>query len=278
MINLKVVPIGEGADLALETEKTFVTQPSSKMLVSLPLDTINANHENNIGVVQIVDLQGNPIIPSFDVKSKITSSKENVVEVIQDATIPSGISYASFPIETTGIIGTSVISASAKGVIGTQDQVNTDSSLTQLKIFTSGLEDMIPVDKPVEIKLFIDDANAESVSGASIKIETDGNSLVEPDVIRTGPDGSAIIKLTATNGPQISLNLIATAEGYSDGNDTLTINVDSPNKNLNSVNLELPEWIVYVIIAVILLIGVLVVLFLKKSKTPMEEDWEEEEI
>ena len=276
MIDLKVVPIGEGADLSLETEKTFVTQPSSKMLVSLPLSTINANHENNLGIVQIVDLQGNPIIPSFDVKSKIISSEEGIVQVIDDAVIPSGVSYAAFPIETTGSIGTSVISASAKGVIGTEGEISTDSSLTQLKIFTSGLDDLIPVDQPVEIKLFIDDENAESVSGVSIKIESDGNSLVNPDVVRTGPDGSAVISLTATNGPSVSLNLIATAEGYSEGKDTLTINVDSPDKTLNAVDLQLPEWIVYVIIAAILLIGVLVVLFLKKSKAPVEEEWEEE--
>lgn len=277
-IDLKVVPIGEGADLSLETEKTFVTQPSSKMLVILPLGEINANHENNLGIVQIVDLQGNPIIPSFDVKSKIISSKEDIVQVIDDAVIPSGVSYATFPIETTGAIGNSVISASAKGVIGTEDEISTGSSLTQLKIFTSGLDDLIPVDQPVEIKLFIDDENAESVAGASIKIETDGNSSVDPDVVRTGPDGSAIVRLTATNGPSISLNLIATAEGYSEGKDTLTINVDAPDKTLNAVDLQLPEWIVYVIIAAILLIGVLVVLFLKKSKTPLEEEWEEEEI
>ena len=277
-IDLKVVPIGEDADLSLETEKTFATQPSSKMLVLLPLDEINANHKNNLGVVQIVDLQGNPIIPSFDVKSKIISSQENIVQIIDDAVIPSGISYATFPIETTGAIGSSVISASAKGVIGTGDEISTDSSFTQLKISTSGLADLIPVDQPVEIKLFIDDENAESVSGASIKIETDGNSLVTPDVIRTGSDGSAVVRLTATNGPSISLNLIATAEGYSEGKDTLTINVDSPDKTLNPVDLNLPEWIVYVIIAAILLIGVLVVLFLKKSKAPLEEEWEEEEI
>ncbi|HSA77084.1 MAG TPA: hypothetical protein VLE02_06030 [Nitrosarchaeum sp.] len=277
-IDLKVVPIGEGADLSLETKKTFVTQPSSKMLVLLPTNKINANHDKNFGIVQIVDLQGNPIIPTYDVKSKITSSKESLVQVIDDAVIPSGISYALFPIETTGIIGNSVISASAKGVIGTESEVNTDSSLTKLKIFTSGLADQISVDKPVEIKLFIDDENAESVPGASIKISTDGNSLVVPDVIQTGPDGSAVVRLTATNGPSISLNLIATAEGYSEGKDTLTINVDSPDKTLNTVDLDLPEWIVYVILAAILLIGVLVVLFLKKSKAPLEEDWEEEEL
>ena len=192
--------------------------------------------------------------------------------------IPSGISYATFTIETTGVVGSSIISASAKGVIGTEDKISTGSSLTQLKIFTSGLDELIPVDQPIEITLFIDDENAESVVGASIKIETDGNSSVNLDVIRTGPDGSAVVRLTATNGSSISLNLIATAEGYSEGKDTLTINVDAPDKTLNSVDLELPEWIVYVIIAAILLIGVLIVLFLKKSKTPLEEEWEEEEI
>jgi hypothetical protein len=278
LIGLKVVPIGEGADLSLETEKTFVTQPSSKMLVILPLSEINANHVNNLGIVQIVDLQGNPIIPSFDVKSKITSSEEGIAQVIDDAVIHSGLSYATFPIETTGNIGDSIISASAKGVIGTDNEISTSSSFTQLKIFASGLDELIPVDTPVEIKLFIDDENAESVAGASIKIETDGNSLVTPDVVRTGPDGSAIVSLTAINGPIISLDLIATAEGYSEGKDTLTINVDSPDKTLNSVDLQLPEWIVYVIIAAILLIGVLVVLFLRKSKAPLEEEWEEEEI
>jgi hypothetical protein len=278
MIDLKVVPIGEGADLSLETEKTFVTQPSSKMLVILPLGEINANHKNNLGIVQIVDLQGNPIIPSFDVKSKIVSSDESIVQIINDAVIHSGISYAIFPIETTGTIGNSIISASAKGVIGTEDKISTSSSLTQLKIFTSGLDELIPVDQPIEIKLFIDDENTESIAGALIKIETDGNSLVDPGVVRTGPDGSAVIRLTATNGPSISLNLIATADGYSEGKDTLTINVDAPDKTLSAVDLQLPEWIVYVIIAAILLIGVLVVLFLKKSKAPLEEEWEEEEI
>ncbi|MFB5627600.1 MAG: hypothetical protein ACE5R5_05340, partial [Nitrosarchaeum sp.] len=143
---------------------------------------------------------------------------------------------------------------------------------------TSGLDDLIPVDQPVDLKLFIDDENAESVPGASIQIETDGNSTVESNVVRTGPDGSAIVRLTATNGPSISLNLIATAEGYSEGKDTLTINVDSPDKTSNVVDLDLPEWIVYVIITAMLLIVVLVVLFLKKSKAPLEEDWEEEEI
>lgn len=277
-ITLSVVPIGEGADSSLETEKTFVTQPSSKIQVLLPLETINANYENNFGVVQIVDLQGNPIKPSFDVKSKITSSEDGIVQVINDAIIPSGSSYSTFPIETTGTVGSSLISASAKGVIGSEDTINTGTSLTKLKIYTSGLNDLIPVDQPVEIKLYVDDENAESVPGALIKVESDANSVINSDAIRTGPDGSAVITLTATNGPSSSLNLIATAEGYAEGKDTLTINVDAPDKTIAAVDLQLPEWIVYVIIAAILLVAVLVFMFFKKSKKPVEEEWEEEEI
>lgn len=92
------------------------------------------------------------------------------------------------------------------------------------------------------------------------------------------PDGSTVIRLTTTNGPSISLNLIATVDGYLEGKDTLINNADAPDKTLSAVDLQLPELIVYVIIAAILLLGVLVVLFLKKSNAPLEEEWEEEEI
>jgi hypothetical protein len=276
-IDLTVVPIGENADLSLETTKSFFTLPSSKISIILPLDEINANHVNNLGIIQIVDLQGNPMIPSFDVKSKIISSEERVVQIIDDAVIPSGVSYAQFPILTTGSIGDSVISASAKGVVGTEFEMSTASSLTQLKIFTSGLSEEIPVDKQVEIKLFVDDENAESVSGASVKIITNEDVVVTPDVIRTNSDGSATISLTALAGPIISFDIIATAEGYSEGMDTFTVNVDAPERTFDAIDLELPEWIVYIVIGGILMVGVVVFMFLKKSKATLEEDWEDEE-
>jgi len=275
-IDLTVVPIGENADLSLETTKTFFTLPSSKISIILPLSDINANHVNNIGIVQVVDLQGNPVIPAFDVKSKIVSSEERVVQVIDDAIIPSGISYSQFPIRTMGLIGESIISASAKGVVGTEANLTTASSLMQLKIFTSGLSEQISVDQQVEIKLFVDDENAESVSGVSLQILTGDDTLVTPDVIRTRSDGTAIISLTALEGPTISFDIIATAEGYSEGRDTFTVNVDSSERTFNAIDLELPEWIIYIVIAGILMVVVVVFMFLKKSKVDLE-DWEDEE-
>ena len=276
-IDLTVIPIGENADLSMEITKTFITRPSSKISVILPLSNINADHVNNIGIAQIVDLQGNPIVPSFDVKSKIVSSEEKIIQIIDDAVIPSGISYAKFPILTTGSIGQSTIFASAQGVVGTELDLTTSSSLNQLKIFTSGLGDQISADQQIEIKLFVDDENAESVSGAYVKIITDENSLAIPDVIKTKSDGSAIFRLTAFEGPDISFEIIATAEGYAEGKDTFTVNVDTSQRMFNAIDLELPDWIIYIFIGGILMVGVVVFMFLKKSKTNLEEDWEDEE-
>ncbi|WP_192828359.1 hypothetical protein [Nitrosopumilus adriaticus] len=276
-ITLTVEPIGEHANLNLEGSKTFVTFPTSQMLVSLPLEKINANHQQNMGVVQLVDFQGNPVIPKFDVKSKIVSSKDSIVKIIDDAVIPQGSSYAIFPIKTTGSLGSAIISASAKGVNGTSFHVNTASSQMQLQVFTGGLDNEIPSDNPVEFRLFVDDENAEAVSGASLKIITQGNAVITPEVVRTSSDGSAIVSLTAFEGPNISFDIIATAEGYAEGKDSFTVNVDSPDKTFGGIDLELPEWIVYLVIGGILMIGVVVFMFLKKSKADLEEDWEEEE-
>jgi len=125
--------------------------------------------------------------------------------------------------------------------------------------------------------LFVDDENAESVSGVSIKIVSEDDILITPDVVRTSSDGSATVSLTAFEGPLISFDIIATAEGYAEGKNTFTVNVDAPEKIFDSIDLELPEWIIYIAIGGILMVGVVVFLFLKKSKVDLEEEWEEEE-
>jgi hypothetical protein len=277
-ITLIVEPIGEKANLSLEGSYSFVTYPSSKMQVALPLEKINADHQSNIGFVQLVDLQGNPVISNFNVKSKIVSSDNSIVQIIDDAIIPSGLSYATFPIKSTGVIGDVQIFASAKGVYGTSSTLSTSSSQTQLQISTGGLSGEIPVDTPIEFKLFVDDENADSISGASLKIITNSSdALITPEVVRTNSDGSALVSLTALTGPIIEFKIIATAEGYAEGENSFIVNVDAPEKVFDSIDLELPEWIIYIVIGGILMVGVVVFLFLRKSKTDLEEEWEDEE-
>ena len=98
-----------------------------------------------------------------------------------------------------------------------------------------------------------------------------------PDVVPTSSNCSSFITLTAFDGPNISFDIIANAEGYAEGMDTFTVNVNVPEKLFDSIDLELPEWIIYIVIGGILMVGVVVFLFLKKSKTDIEEEWDEEE-
>ena len=277
MIELTVEPIGEKADSDLEGSKMFVTKPSSQLKVVLPLVKINAEHRENIGIIQLVDLQGNPVLPKFDVKSKITSSKDSVIQILDDSVISVGSSYSTFPIKTTGSVGDSIIHASAKGVNGTSIKIIVASSQTQLKVSTGGLNAEIPANEPIEFKLFVDDENLDSVSGASVKITTDESVTITPEVVRTGSDGSAIVSLTAFEGPTISFDIIATAEGYAEGKDSFVVNVDAPERVFDAIDLELPEWIIYIVLGGILMVGVVVFMFLRKTKTSSEEEWEDEE-
>ena len=96
-----------------------------------------------------------------------------------------------------------------------------------------------------------------------------------PDVIKTNSDGSAIFSLTALEGPNISFYIIATAEGYAEGKDTFIVNVDTSQRMFDAIDLELPKCIIYILIGGILM--VVVFMFLKKSKTDLEEEWEDEE-
>ena len=89
--------------------------------------------------------------------------------------------------------------------------------------------------------------------------------VITPEVVRTGSDGSAIVSLTAFEGPTISFDIIATAEGYAEGEDNFVVNVDAPERVFDSIDLELPEWIIYIVVGGILMIGVIVFMFLRNA-------------
>jgi len=74
-----------------------------------------------------------------------------------------------------------------------------------------------------------------------------------------------------------SFDIIEIVEGYAEGQDSFTVNVDAPQKTFEAIDLELPEWMIYLAIAGILMVGAVVFVFLKKSKTNIEEEWGENE-
>ena len=286
-INLKVSPIGEGANTKLTSAKNFNAQLSSKLSVKLPsesvdVESINSSVKEGVGTVQLVDLQGNPIPASKNIKVKTLSSNKAVAVVEDSVLIPAGSSFAEFPIDILGTQGASTVSASAKGLISGDSKITAKSTASSLSVFTSGLVEPIPLNQEIEITLFVDDDSADSVAGAKIFIKPDENATTSVDLTRTGPDGSATFGLTALSGPEISVDFDVQAEGFIDGQDSIDILVDyDPAKDGPIAELNLPTELVYVIIGGIAVVIIIVVLFLKKSKEPLDEEeepWEDEDI
>jgi hypothetical protein len=284
--NLKVSPIGEGANTKLGSSQNFVTQLSSKIMIILPTENVNVENVNpskkeGVGTIQLIDLQGNPIAASKNIKVKTISSNRDVIRVDDSVIIEKGNSFAEFQIDVQGKQGTSVISASAKGLMSDKTSISAKSTASSLNIFTSGLIEPIAVNKEIQVTVFVDDDTADSVAGAKIFIIPNENATVSTDLVRTGPDGSATFDLIALTGPEVSIDFTMQAEGYIDGSDTLNILVDHDPTSGAIAELDLPPELVYVIIGGIAVVIIVVVLFLKKSKEPLEDEeepWEDEDI
>ena len=276
---LKIESIAQEEDITLKSTSSFAIQLSSKVNVLLPLEKLDITKEKHVGVVQLVDIQGIPVESFKDMRVKISSSDESIIQTNDDAIIKKGTSYVEFPIKTVDKLGSSLITSSARGVVGTEFTIDTVTSSSSLSIFTSGLKEPIPVNEEIQVKIFVDDDLADSVAGATVRITPNANATVTTDVVRTGSDGSATFGLVALNGPQISLEFASSADGYKDGSQTLEIVVDTPAGGVAAVNL--PTELVYVIIGGIVVVIVVVVLFLKKSKEPLDEEeepWEDDDI
>jgi hypothetical protein len=284
-VKLEVSPIGERT-ASSSSSQNFESQLSSKLSIMLPSDNVNIENvdpenKHGIGTIQIVDLQGNPIPATKNIKVKIASSNRDIALVDNDVTIKLGESFTEFPIAIPGNAGSSTISVSAKGVVGDKATITASSTASSLSIFTSGLIEPIPVNQEIQVKVFVDDDFAESIAGARITIIPNENVTASIDMVRTGADGSATFGLTALTGPEVSVDFVLQAEGYIDGEETLDIIVDYDPSDGSLTSLNLPQELVYVIIGGIVIVIIVVVLFLKKSKEPLEDEeepWEDDDI
>jgi hypothetical protein len=278
---IKAESIGQQNEEALESTTVFNTQLSSKINVLFPIDNLDIEKEEHVGVIQLTDLQGHPIETFSDMKVKISSTNESILTINEDSVIKKGESYVEFPIDVMQKIGTVNVSAATRGVVPSGTEINTSTSASSLSVFTSGLIEPIPVNEEIQVKIFVDDDFADSVAGATVKINPDTNATTSVDLVRTDSDGSATFGLTALNGPEITINFEATADGYKDGRKSLDIVVDTPPGGTSVAELNLPTELVYVIIGGIVVVIIVVVLFLKKSKEPMEDEeepWEDDDI
>jgi hypothetical protein len=275
-IVVTAVPIGIEADLQLESETSFGSQISSSIQVMLPFENLDAQSEVPYnGIVQLKDLLGNPSTATKDLRIQLGLDGANIVNIPEQVTISQGSSYATFPISANGQKGDASIEASIKGVIGTQTKISTISNDPKLKIFAEGIESSLNIGEPTELTVFVDDDSANSVPGASVKFVTDAGVTVTPANTRTDETGSVTVDVTVTEGELVSIQILASASGYSDGKQSFDYTVDG--SSMGSLQLGLPDWVLYVGVAAMVGIAAVLVVFLKKPKAGSEDEDDEYE-
>jgi len=272
----EAIPIGIEADLSLEKSTTFGSQVSSIIEIELPFENLDANSELPYnGVLQLKDLLGNPSTASKDVRVQLNLDGAKIVNIPEYVTISQGVSYATFPISSNGAKGDATIDASIKGVIGSQTKISTTSNDPKLKIFAEGIEAPIGIGEPVELTIFVDDENANFVPGASVKFVTEPGVTISPENTRTDETGAATVDVTVSEGELISIEILASAAGYSEGKQSFDYTVDG--SSASALALGLPDWVVYVGVAAMIGIGAVLIVFLKKPKPTNDEEEDEYE-
>jgi len=273
---MEAIPVGVSADESLKAVSSYERNPSSQVQIILPYSEIDANSNvPYIGIVQLVDIIGNPIVVSNDLKVKIESiipeGADEIVQTARFATINEGSSYAEFDITPLGMIGSAVMKTNANGVIGTEVDFETRSFLTELSISAGVVNEPLVPGETIELRVYVDDQYLESVPGASLKIVSDGHGTVTPLNIQTEADGSAKIHVTPSRSHDtMSLQIFATAEGYVDDQKTFQYTINSDGSS--ALELGVPDWIVYIGLAVVIVIVAVMVLFLKKPKRADEDE------
>ena len=276
-VTMEAIPVGVSAQESLKAVTSYARNPSSQVQIILPYPEIDANSNNPyVGIVQLEDFRGNPIIVSNDLKVKIESTlpegSARLVQTPKFVTINEGSSYASFNIVPLGASGFSGLKANANGVIGSEVDIETRSFLTQLSISTGVVNEPLTPGETIELKVYVDDQYLESVPGASLRIVSDGHATVTPLNIKTESDGSAKIHFTPSRShDSMSLQIFATAEGYVEDQRTFQYSVATDGSD-SSLALGVPDWIVYIGIAVVVVIMAVMLLFLKKPKRVDDEE------
>ncbi|MBI5697570.1 MAG: hypothetical protein HZC29_03550, partial [Thaumarchaeota archaeon] len=269
IIPIKTVPIGESADVDLEVSNSYAKNPTAKLFIAIPQNRLNSDHEYT-GSVQLVDFNDNPIVLGSDLQVKLATSELGVLEIPDSVMIPAGKSYSEFSISTIKD-GEAKITANGKGIVKAESDITVKTLVTKLKISVGSVVEPVLLDQPTEMKIYVDDEEENSIGGATLRIVS-ADSSISPEVITTSDDGSATIRFNPQKSPRIALQVLASAEGYSEDSERFEFEV---TEAVETKKTELPDWVIYGAIAGVVAIGVGIFAFLRDPKRKKQEDEDE---
>jgi len=98
---------------------------------------------------------------------------------------------------------------------------------------------------------------------------------ITPSNTRTDETGTVTVDVTVNEGDLVTIEILASASGYSDGKQSFDYTVDGSSQSV--LELGLPDWVLYVGVAAMIGIGAVLVVFLKKPKAGSDEEEDEYE-
>ena len=157
--------------------------------------------------------------------------------------------------------------------ISSSIDVGTIPSESRLGISLDSLPESLTLRTPSKIKFSVFDSNQKSVDKANVEVYSSGDVEIKPRNILTNNDGEGSVEITPKSDKSITISIIATKEGYLDSTKEIVLDVKkSPGMSLSDFQFEF--WMLYVIIAAVLILGVFVFLFFRKTKEVV--NWEED--
>lgn len=256
-----------------EFKQQFTTNSTSTISITMSNPKLTSLQENNLGVIQLVDAVGTPIVVSKDMPIKIESSNKNIAEISYQAVIPAGKSYGFFGINTMEMQGTAILTASGKGLKTSTLNLVTSPSESKLAVSIDTMPDSLSLNEPTDIKLSVFDSNQNLVDRANVEIYSTDKIKIEPKNLITNSKGEATFQITASSNGQVSLSITATKDGYLDGSKQLVID-SGTSQGIGLSDFKYESWMLFLIIAIVVIVGIFVFLFFRKTKEV--QDWEED--
>ncbi|HXV46915.1 MAG TPA: carboxypeptidase-like regulatory domain-containing protein [Nitrososphaera sp.] len=173
---ISAIPVGVNSDSELETTSKmhllFHTGTTAKVL--LPFDSAVAfSKVHQIGVVQLTDVSGNPVLAADDITIRLTSSSVSNVLPESSLIIPNGKSFVIFDIATFGRADNFTIYSSADGLQSSSTILEPvvaelPASFISPNTFATSVPAEITVSTPIE--------GASIMWGASSSLQLIGNT------------------------------------------------------------------------------------------------------
>jgi len=253
------------------------------------LTTDGSTARERVGIVQIVDPFGNPVVQHEELKVSLSTtnatttdteeeeeevSESEVLRVPQKVTIREGESYTDFYITVFGKPGSETIYASAEGIqTGSTVEIGVSEFFKQLLLYVPPI-DQVEVGEELTVDLFVDDEYGDSIEGVDVMI-TPTNVTVTPTSTTTNDFGGFTITLLPEN-TEASLLIQVSKFGYISDSKTMTVDVLGEAVNEKTTLFGVDPIILYLAIGgMVAAVGGMAFKFLRKPPEAPEEEEEE---